>query len=138
MYEKPYRTYMILHFLRKGKGFTHKSRNPLAHRIVETLDITCFSAFFRDGFVTCRRKDPFIRFPKISINNSALTIYRRNCPPKKFGVFLLPATDMRADNFSRVGIDCQPYPYLVLLFLFQRKSEIQGAYRRSLFRCGEQ
>jgi len=136
MYEKPYRAYMILHLLREGEGFTHKSGYPLTHRIIETFDITCFSAFFRDGFVTCRRKDPLIRFPKISMNNSALTIYRRNCPPKKFGVFPLPATDMRADNFSRVGIDCLPYPYLVLLFADERPHFVTLNRERPFFFFG--
>ena len=133
MHEHPYRTYMVIGLLREGEGFPHESGYPLAHGIIGPPDMICFSAFFGDGFATCRRKGFVIRFPKIRINNSTLTICRRKRPPKGSGAFPAAITDMRADNLPRIRIDREStlFSFPSLSALFFTESYFSSIWLRS-------
>ena len=112
--EKQYCSYMIFKFFWKGKCFSDESGNSLPHCIIEPLDMTCFSAVFCDGTVTFWRKNSGICLPKICINNSALTIFRRERIPKSFCSFSAPAAGVKADNFFCYDINCKLYQILIL------------------------
>jgi hypothetical protein len=114
MNKKPYGSYMIFYFFGKGKSFSHKSGNPLTHRIIESFYMIGFSGMFSNRTVTFRGKDMGICLPKICVDHRALTICGRKRIPESLCTLPAPVADMHTDNFSCIPINCKPYPIFII------------------------
>jgi hypothetical protein len=113
MNEIPYCSYMIFDFFGKRKRFSHKTGNSLSHRIIESFNMTCLSAFLSDSTMPLGRKNLFIRCPEIRITDSALPVNARQRIPQSRASFAITAAHIHPDNFFRINIFCQPNPYLI-------------------------
>ena len=77
MNKKPYRSDMISFFLGKRKCFSDRTGNPPPHFAIRAFDIISFSCLLTHRAMAGLRKNLFVRFPEIRINNSALPVNAR-------------------------------------------------------------
>jgi len=125
---------MILPFLRKRQGLAYQTANALAQRVVQMLDVIGLSARFPDRTVPFGWQRGGIRFPKIALRHSALTIDGRQRRPQLAGRGFIACANRDSHDFTGVAVERQPDPVFVP-FVPDKGPHLVACDRQSAFFC---
>jgi len=81
MNKEPERANMVLELLGKREGVADQASTALAEGVIEAFNMIGQASFFADRTMTFGGKDLGIGLPKVSVENSPLSILRRQRVP---------------------------------------------------------
>ena len=101
---------MIVNFFGEGESFPHQAGNSLTHRIVEPLDMICFSALFIRSTMPAERKNSLISGPEIRVADGTLTVNARQRVPEALRTFLVATSVPPLVNYQGMLTDASGKP----------------------------
>jgi len=106
---------VVSEFRGERQRFTDQTREALAQRVIEALDIIGFPGMLRHSLVPLRRHHTSIGVILIRVERGLLTVHHQDLRLQLWGTLTTAIPDVNGDDLAGPGINGDPDPRLVRL-----------------------